>query len=95
MSTDSKFVRSSGQCACGRNTYVYKLFKRLDEDILPYIEEFGIPAFDFATTHLLKIENNRYIITGVKRLKEIRVVLKDNTDATLEEFEAALKCYLE
>lgn len=94
--SNQQFVRSiAGRCSCGGDKYIYRLSRRLDEDIIPYLQVFGQLAFDFATTHLLKIENTKYIITGVKRLKEIRFMLKNPTAVSdLELFETALACYL-
>lgn len=86
----------AGRCSCGGTRHIYRLPRRLDIDILPYIEPFGKPAFDFETTRLLKIENKKYVLTGVRRLKEIRFVLKDADAASeLERFENILASYIE
>ena len=87
--------RQAGKCSCGGQILVYSMPVRLDKEILPLLSSFDKPAFDFNASHLLKIENPLYIITGVKRLKEIRFTAKNEQGANLiNDFEAQLAKYV-
>jgi hypothetical protein len=83
-------------CACKNNAYVYRLPMRLGLEILDFLKPLGSPALSFEKTSLLKIENNDFAITGVKRLKEVRFSLKKQDKANLLQiFEGALIKYVE
>lgn len=91
------FIKSaSGGCACNGDRTTYRLPVRLDIDIVPFLADFGEPAFDFDTKHFLKIENPKYSISGVKKMKDIKFILKDKkASAEQELFEVKLREYIE
>lgn len=87
--------KGAGDCPCGGNILVYRIPIRLDGKILEYLKPMGEPAFDFEKSHLLRIENPAFIISGVKRLREVRFVLKNKEiTANVEYFEQLLADYV-
>jgi hypothetical protein len=89
--------RKDKTCACFTGTgFVYSLPIELQPTILSYLSNLGSPSISFEKTSLLKIENPDLIITGLKRLKEVRFSLKDtNRIDLLQIFEEDLVKYVE
>lgn len=88
--------RTDKGCNCNNKSFIYNLPKKLDERIVPYLKGLGHPAFDFKQQAILKIENSNYTITGIRRLKEIRITIKKKQHiGVLDLFEKALICYLQ
>jgi len=82
-------------CAQGCITFSYELPVRLDESILPFIEPLGKLALPFEKTSVLKLEGNGFTVTGIKRLKELRLILqKGMVETDLLPFETALDAWL-
>lgn len=76
-------------------TFAYDLPVRLDEGALPFLEPLGKLTLPFGKTSILRLECSSYTITGIKRLKEIRVILKaGTTEKDILPFEAALENWL-
>jgi hypothetical protein len=87
--------RKIGTCPSGCVTFAYDLPVRLDEGILPFLEPLGRFALPFARTSVLKLECPGFTVSGIKRLREIRVVLKKGTtEQDLLAFEQALDSWL-
>lgn len=87
--------RKIGTCPSGCVTFAYDLPVRLDEGILPFLEPLGRLAFPFLKTSVLKLECPGFTVSGIKRLREIRVVLKKGTsERDLLAFEEALENWL-
>jgi len=87
--------RKIGTCPSGCVTFAYDLPVRLDEGILPFLEPLGRFALPFLKTSVLKLECPGFTVSGIKRLREIRVVLKKGTtEQDLLAFEAALDDWL-
>ena len=87
---------SGGSCCRDKqNTTAYFLPMKLDIDILPFLKDFGDPKPDFKTTGLLKIEMSDFAITGVRKICQIRFILrnKNNTEVA-EKFETKLIEYI-
>lgn len=93
---DAGILKSvAGGCACGGSKFTYRLPVRISESILPLLLEFGEPAMDFATSHLIRIHTEKYKINGIKRLKDIDFLLKDPDSYEFQEkFEEALVSYV-
>lgn len=89
------FRRYSENCQCGQGIFIYTIPIKLDEKIVDFLKDMGKPAFDFKKTSILKIENPIFAITGIRRLKEIRFILKKGVMSILDIFEDALIKYLE
>ena len=87
--------RDTKNCQCGKKALVYLLPVKLDEKILEFIKHMGKPAFDFKKTSILKIENPNFSISGIRRLREIRVTLKKDVKGLIDIFEDALIKYIE
>ena len=82
-------------CACTKNSYVYRIPNSIGVEILEFLKPLGTPAISFEKTSLLRIENGEFAITGVKRLKEIRFSLKKSEKTNLLAiFEEALINYV-
>lgn len=87
--------RKIGTCPSGCVTFAYDLPVRLDESILPFIEPLGKLALPFGKTPVLKLDCPGFTISGIKRLREIRVVLKKGTiEQDIIPFEQALDSWL-
>jgi hypothetical protein len=86
--------RYSQSCKCGNHSFIYTIPVKLDERIISLLTPLGVPAFDFSKTSILKIENSTLIITGIRRLREIRFVLKKEITSILDAFEDALIKYV-
>lgn len=89
--------RQKRGCRCNKTymTLVYKLPIKLDADIVPYISVLGTPAVPFNNASVLKIETKKYSISGIKRLKEVKFILKKGMDEpSLQAFEAGLIEYV-
>lgn len=86
--------RKIKNCSCNQSSFIYLLPIKITEDILKYLTQFGTPAFELKKTSILKIENQNYSITGVRRLKEIRVNLKKETNGFFDLLEDALINYV-
>jgi hypothetical protein len=69
--------RSVKGCGCLGTAFVYTLPFGLGSEALQYLQAMGMPAVSFEKTSLLKIENADFSITGIKRLKDVRLTLKD------------------
>jgi hypothetical protein len=68
---------------------------RLDESILPFLQPLGKLALPFEKTSVLKLECPGFTVSGIKRLKEVRAVLKKGTiEKDLFAFEEALDNWL-
>lgn len=87
--------RSTKNCNCGQQAFIYLIPAKLDEKIVKFIAHLGKPALDFKKTSILRIENANFSITGVRRLREVRFTLKKELKGTLDIFEDALIKYLE
>ena len=87
--------RYTPSCQCGQHTFIYTIPTKLDERMIKFLEPLGQPAFDFKKTSILKIENPSLIITGIRRLKEIRFTIKKEKKGILDIFEDALIKYVE
>lgn len=84
-----------GTCPSGCVTFAYDLPVRLDESILPFLQPLGKLAFPFEKTSVLKLECPGFVVSGIKRLKEIRVVLQKGTvEQDIIPFEEALGNWL-
>ena len=92
-----KVFQSSGGCCGGsRSTTAYSLPMKLDIDILPFLEEFGTSKPSFEKTGLLKIENKNFAITGVRKISQIRFVIKNKEYVEIiEKFEERLSQYID
>jgi hypothetical protein len=66
-----------GCCGSSRTTTAYSLPMRLDIDIVPFLTEFGTPSPSFETTGLLKIDKQHFLISGVKKISQVRFTAKD------------------
>ena len=87
--------RKIGTCPSGCVTFAYDLPVRLDESILPFLQPLGKLALPFEKTSVLKLECPGFTVSGIKRLKEIRAVLKKGTvEKDLFAFEEALGNWL-
>lgn len=88
--------RKIGSCPKGCASFAYDLPVRLDESILPFLEGFGKPAFPLRATGMLKIHRPDCSITGIRRLREIRIMLGKDADqeSLVSEFEKALSAWL-
>lgn len=95
MSEGRSGRRKIGTCPSGCVTFAYDLPVRLDESILPFLALLGRLAFPFDRTSVLKLECPGFTVSGIKRLREIRVVLqKGTTEKDLLAFEEALENWL-
>jgi hypothetical protein len=87
--------RKIGTCPSGCITFAYDLPVRLDESILPFLQPLGKLALPFEKTSVLKLECPGFTVSGIKRLKEVRAVLKKGTiEKDLFAFEEALDNWL-
>ena len=87
--------RKIGTCPSGCVTFAYDLPVRLDESILPFLLPLGKLAFPFGKTPVLKLECPGFTISGIRRLKEMRVVLQKGTvEQDVSAFEEALGNWL-
>jgi len=76
-------------------TFAYDLPVRLDESALPFLEPLGKLTLPFGKTSILRLECAGYTVTGIRRLKEIRAILKAGTiEKDILPFEAALDSWL-
>lgn len=83
-------------CNCNNTAFVYYLPVPLDIEILSCISSIGTPSLSFEKTCLLRIETPDLIITGVRRLKEIRFTVKVLSGQTkMPAFEEGLIKYVE
>jgi hypothetical protein len=86
--------RRVGRCPSGCAILAYSLPVRLDESILPFIQHLGKQIVPFVT--VLKMSCPGFTVTGIKRLKEIRIALgKDISEEDIKPFEEALTKWLE
>lgn len=67
------------KCCQGRVTIAYMLPIRLDSSILPHIQPLGRLALPFDQWRILRLECQGYTVTGIKKMKEVRVSLDDGT----------------
>jgi len=84
-------------CSCNKTylTLIYKIPIKLDVDIVGFLSSLGKPSVPFRKTSVLKIENGRYSISGIKRLREVKFILKKSRDDNaLIEFENGLVNYV-
>lgn len=78
-------------CCGGRVTIAYMLPVRLDASILPYIQHLGRLVLPFDQWRVLRLECQGYTVTGIKKMKEVRVSLENETlEEDLRLFEEAL-----
>lgn len=91
--------RISGEgCRCSsfNMTYTYNLPIGIDSNIPKYLLVFGESSTSLDRQAILKIENQDFSITGVKRLKQIKLIIKNiNISHLVEQFEDALAKWLE
>ena len=87
--------KQTNGCSCNKTTFIYSISVKVDEKIVDALSCFGKPAFDFKKTAILKIENPQFAITGIKRLKEVRLTLKKGGKGVVDKFEDVLINYLE
>lgn len=88
--------RSVKGCGCLGAAFVYTLPFGLGIEALQYLQGMGTPAVSFEKTSLLKIENADFSITGIKRLKDVRLTLKADQKVDLvTAFEENLIRYVE
>jgi len=87
--------RKIGTCPIGCVTFAYDLPVRLDESILLFLQPLGKLALPFEKTSVLKLVCPGFTVSGIKRLKEIRVVLQNGTiEKDIQVFEEALGNWL-
>lgn len=89
------FKAGGGCCGSSRMTTAYSLPMRLDIDVVPFLAEFGTPSPSFETTGLLKIDKQHFLISGVKKISQIRFTAKDEEGKEkIEVFEKKLIQYI-
>ena len=86
--------KNASTCKCSPNAFVYILPNKVEEDIISFLSSFGKPACDFKTTSILKIERPNFIITAIRRLREIRFTIKKESKGLLELFESSVINYV-
>lgn len=86
--------RSIKTCQCNNLSYIYIIPNKIDDSIVSFFETLGSPAFDFKKTSILKIETPEFAITGIRRLKEIRLTVKKVDSDIVNKFEAVLLDYV-
>lgn len=92
----SCIIGSGCKCSSSKLTYIYNLPLGLDINIIEHLALFGQSSTSFEKQAILKIENTDFSIIGVRRLKQIRFVLKNtNVSHLIEQFETALLQWLE
>lgn len=96
VSLGVKISKSRGGCCGGNhNTTAYLLPIHLNVNIIPFLLEFGNPAFSFEKTSLLKIEKKHFAITGIRRINQIRFISKDKKGLEqMDNFEKKLVHYI-
>jgi hypothetical protein len=69
----------------------------LNEEVISFLQPLGIPAVSFEQTSLLKIENNDFSITGIRRMSQIRLTIKkeEKREEIVDTFEEVLAKYIE
>ena len=88
--------RRAVSCRTGRTTFVYRLPVRLDFEVLPFIEHLGKLAFSFKRMRILRLECDGYVVTGIRKMKEIRASLDVGVqEDVLEPLEEALFCLMD
>jgi len=87
--------RKISTCINGCITFSYELPVRLDESILPFLEPLGKLELPFEKTSVLKLTCSGFTVTGIKRLKELRLILqKGMIETDLLPFETVLDAWL-
>ncbi len=82
-------------CSCNNSMiYNYSLPFFLDETISKYLEPYGKSALSFEKNAMIKIETKEYSIVAIKRLKNIKITIK-NSNSIIEEFENSLLKWIE
>ena len=88
--------RKSGGCCKLPGSGIYSLPMRLDVDIIPFLQPYGQPAVSFEQTSLLKLENSEFSLTGVRKLKQVRLTMKKKDRLDIADvFEDILIKYVE
>lgn len=88
--------RSAKTCECSKDSFIYRIPIKLEEGIIEFLKCLGNPAFDMKKTSVLKIENPILAITGIRRLKEIRLAIKKSENkGIIDVFEDALIKYVD
>lgn len=86
-------------CKCSGSSklaYSYSLPTGLDIGIIEHLAQFGQSSTSFEKQAILKIETQDFSITGVRRMKQIKFVLKNtNVSHLIDQFENAIAQWLE
>lgn len=91
-----KTIGDSCKCSSSVITYSYKLPLEIDISLVDFLSDFGASSTSIKKQALLKIENKDFSITGVRRLKQIKLVIKNNNSNHLViKFEESLLKWLE
>jgi hypothetical protein len=84
-------------CKCSEGSRIYTLPRSVNFSLGPIIEKhFGKLAVSFEKTGLLKVHRDTFIITAVRKLKQIRFMLRKNEGINfVGELEEAIVEYME
>ena len=93
----SRTIGNSCKCSNSTITYNYKLPCEIDTNLEEnLLEFFGRSSTSIKKQALLKIETRNFSITGVRRLKQIKLIIKNNdSNHLVEKFEQAVLNWLE
>ncbi|MFA5048435.1 MAG: hypothetical protein WC516_05440 [Patescibacteria group bacterium] len=92
----NRIVGNGCKCSSLQLTYSYSLPYGLDIGIVEYLAHFGKSSTSFEKQAILKIETQDFSITGIRRLKQIKFVLKNgNVSHLIDQFENSIVQWLE
>lgn len=92
----NKVIGGGCNCSSSHSAYTYILPFGLDSGIIEPMSQFGNSSTSFEKQALLKIENQDFSIVGVRRLKQIKIIIKNpNVSHLIDKFEEAIVQWLE
>ena len=92
----TRVISDSCNCNSPFKVYTYTLPRGVDVGIVDCIKPIGTSSTSFERQAILKIENKDFSITAIKRLKQIKLLIKNSANVSvIEQLEDVLVQWLE
>lgn len=92
----TRVIGNGCKCSSSKLTYSYNLPIGLDIEIVECLAQFWQSSTSFEKQAILKIETQDFSIIGIRRMKQIKFVLKNtNVSHLIDQFENAIAQWLE
>jgi len=88
-------VKKGGGCCNKNKSTAYFLPFKINWDLEKFLQPLGKSRIDFKKTTILKIEDTKFLVSGIKGMSQVTLRFKNNNDIDHYIIEVLEKCLLE